>query len=86
MDCPYCYQVLFQYVLVIDTTDYFTLMISNKFNIKDYIKVLFELTHTGSVLFRRVVYNVKDSNEFKTQLHSIGTHQNISSILSSQRI
>lgn len=84
MDCLYRYQGSFQYVLVLDTTDYFIPMIPNKFNIKDYIKVIFEDMHTGSVLFRRVVYNVKDSYEFKTQLHNMNVHPNISSILTSQ--
>ena len=84
MDCLYRYQGLFQYVLVYDTTDYFVPMMSNKFNIKDYIELMFDYVHTGSVLLRRVVYSVDDSCKFKPLLHNMGVHANISSILGSQ--
>lgn len=85
MDCLYRYQGLFQYVLVYDTTDYFVPMISNKFNIKDYIEVMFDNMHTGSALLRRVVYSIDDSCKFKPLLHNLGVHANISSILGGQK-
>lgn len=84
MDCLYRYQGLFQHVLVYDTTDYFVPMISNKFNIKDYIEVMFDHVHTGSVLLRRVVYSVNDSCKFKALLHNMGIHANISNVLGDQ--
>ena len=85
MDCLYRYQGLFQYVLVYDTTDYFVPMISNKFNMKDYIEVIFDHMHNiGSALLRRVVYNIDDSCQFKTLFHNMTIHANISSILGSQ--
>lgn len=88
MDCLYRYQGLFQYVLIYDTTDYFVPMISNKFNVKGYIEVMFDHmdnNNIGSVVLRRVVYNIDDSCKFKTLFHNIMTiHANISSILGSQ--
>ena len=84
MDCLYRYQELFHYVLVYDTTDYLVPMISNKFNIKDYIQVIFDRTHIGSVLLRRVVYSIDDSCKFKTLLYNMDMHSNISNILDHQ--
>lgn len=81
MDCLYRYQHLFQYVLVYDTTDYFAPMLSSKFNINDYIDVIFDHEHIGSVLLRRVVYIVDDTCKFKPLLHNMGIHPNISNIL-----
>lgn len=81
MDCLYRYQGLFQYLLVYDTTDYFAPMISNKFNIKDYIEVIFDHVHIGSVLLHRVIYIVDDTCKFKPLLRNMGMHANISSIL-----
>lgn len=89
MDCLYRYQGLFQYVLAYDTTDYFAPMISGKFNINDYIEVIFDREHSiGSVLLRRVVYNVDNTCKFKCLLHNnnnnMGIHPNISSVLGDQ--
>ena len=85
MDCLYRYQGLFQHVLVYDTTDYFAPMTSNKFNIKDYIEVIFDRVHIGSALLCRVIYSVDDSCKFKPQLQNMGMHANISSILNGQK-
>lgn len=83
MDCLYRYQGLFDYVLVYDTSDYFIPMIPNKFDIRSYIKVIFHQKHTGSVLFRRVVYSVGDRCKFKAQLrrYVMKMPSNISNIL-----
>ena len=83
MDCLYRYHGLFDYVLVYGTSDYFVPMMADKFDIKDYIKVLFNHKHTGSVLLRRVIYNIDDC-KFKDQIHNMNTHTNISSILNHQ--
>lgn len=82
MDCLYRYYGLFDFVLMYDTSDYFAPMMYDKFDIKDYVKVMFNSVHTGSALLRRVIYSI-NSHHFKDKLQNVKV-SNISSILDGQ--